>query len=440
MKAIAMRSTCFSKYARNRFVRVPNLSLQHILNMRRLTSFTVFCLLVCVSLQGCGDSKGRKTTSDRQAANEQTTKNTKQKESVDDSVTFDLPRTQSGSLGGSLVEQSAKNHPSSPTAKRSRCSGHKIGIYSWDQNAWKSNDSALVKHLHGKNARSTTCGDIMVNVADYSNPHKIYDSERLVPFIKSVRAAGNEAVVYLTYGDVETKNSTACRQFMDTFFSWVKSVPISDRKDMKQIGASFDIEHFPIGHTEQLLRYAQDRKNQMGLNDVLIQWTIEGRVNPVDTDAVMKYADSALMMAYRNYMSKPEDLDGSKNGLLKRMQYMLKEQCSKCLDDQYASKHYKAKITIMIETACNVAEYCDRVSFCASDKGVAYVVDTLNKLRDGMLSSGLITAKQNERLFQPSNMFAIHHWEWFQCYYEDPLDTSKLCGKYRQSVKSCKGK
>ena len=298
----------------------------------------------------------------------------------------------------------------------------------------------MVKHLSGRNARATTCGDVSINVADYSNPHRIYDSEALVPFIKNLRKAGSEGVVYLTYGDVETKNSTACKLFIDTYFAWVQSISHADMTDIKPIGVSFDIEHFPFGHTEQLLKHAQEKKKQLGLTDVLIQWTIEGRVNPVDTDAVMRYADSALMMAYRNYMSKPDDLDGSKNGLLRRMNYMLKEQCSKCLDESYAAKHYKAKITIMVETACNVDEYCDRVSFCASEQGVGYIMATLGKLKDAMLKTGLINQKQMERLFNMNNMFSIHHWEWFQCYYEDPLDTNTLCTKYRASVKSCKNR
>ena len=405
---------------------------------------------ICLMLEGCSGSQKLSSAGERAISKPASSQITSKQDSAEVPHP-DPPHSQFGSLGGSLLsgfnstkppkEASGKAQVVSPPTLTPKtlatCSGPKIGLYSWDQSSWKSKDSALIKHLSGSNARSTTCGDVYINVADYSNPHKIYHSDSLIPFIKNVRRVGNQGVVYLTYGDVETKNSTACRMFIDTFFNWYQSVSSTDMKEMQPIGVSFDIEHFPIGHTERLLKYAQEKKKAIGAKNVLIQWTIEGRVNPVDTEAVMRYADSALMMAYRNYMSRPGDLDGSKNGLLRRMQYMLKEQCVKCLDDAHASKYYTAKITIMVETACNVGEYCDRVSFCAVDKGPGFVVSTLDKLKDAMLTTGLITTKQRDRLFNVNSMFSVHHWEWFQCFYRDRNDTNKLCASYRAAVTAC---
>lgn len=331
------------------------------------------------------------------------------------------------------------------------CSGPRLGIYSWDQTAaWRTSESALVKHLSGRNAKTSTCGDVTVNVADFSNSHKIYNSETLVPFIKNIRSAGNDGVVYLSYGDVKTKNVTACRQFIDTFFEWVLTVSHSDAKQIEPIGLSFDIEHFPIGETEKLLKYAQLKKREVlgrGFSQdggIWIQWTIEGRVNPVDTDAVMKYADSALMMAYRNYMSKAGDEYGDKNGLLRRMSYMLKEQCKRCLDDSYARQNYRAKITVMVESSCDVEEYCDRVSFCAFDGpgregGVDYLRYQLSLLDSGLVSSGLMTMEQKNRLMNRRAPYSVHHWEWFQCYYNDPSDSNKLCENYHNLATNCRG-
>jgi len=51
--------------------------------------------------------------------------------------------------------------------KEGSCNGPKIGLYSWDQ---------MAKHLAGKNARTHTCSDVYINVADSSKPNRIYSS------------------------------------------------------------------------------------------------------------------------------------------------------------------------------------------------------------------------------------------------------------------------
>ena len=368
-------------------------------------------------------------------------------------INVQLKQTGSDALGQQNIHEEKRESDVGPIAvtpviASAACTGPRLGIYSWDQQmSWRTPDSPLIKHLSSKNAKSNTCGDVTVNVADFSNAHKIYNSEVLVPFIENVRRAGNDGTVYLSYGDVKTKNVTAARMFIDTFFDWVATVPREKAQKIAPLGVSFDIEHFPVGRIEILLKHAQSRKQALSnfpIGSVLIQWTIEGRINPVDTDAVMRYADSALMMAYRNYMSKPGDETGAKNGLLRRLNYMLREQCSKCLVDDYAKKYYKAKITVMVESACNVDEYCDRLSFCAFDGpgnrgGVGYLHSTLQMLDAALVSSGLLTSEQKSRLFNMRAPYSVHHWEWFQCYYQDPSDTNSLCNEYHGLAATCRG-
>ena len=323
------------------------------------------------------------------------------------------------------------------------CNGMRIGIYSWDQRNWADESSDLVRYLNGPFAHSLTCGDVYVNVADYSSADSIPAADRIVPFIKNVRASGNSAIVWLTYGDVTQRNTTAVLTFINTFKRWMDSVSRDDAALIAPVGISFDIENFPAAVFKQVLLRSQGLKQDsvFGQDGLLVGCTIEGQYKPVDTDIIMKYADRALMMAYRNYISKPGDMSGEGNGLIKLMRFMFTKQCPKCLDDAYARANYKAKVTVMFETACKLGASCSYISFCAYDGagktgGIDYFVSTVLKLDALLVSSGLMTAAQKDRLIAKDTPYAVHHWEWFDCFF----GTSKnsICGEYHSMANTCR--
>jgi hypothetical protein len=322
------------------------------------------------------------------------------------------------------------------------CEGKKVGLYTWGQHHWKSDNSLFIAHLTGSNARRFTCGDVYINVADYSSASKIDGKEMLLPFIINVRRAGNSGVVWMTYGDVVQRDAAASLTFVDTFYDWLLSVPSEWLAVIKPIGLSYDIEQFTGDAIQQTLLHAQKRKTELspilGPDGFRIQCTVEGQLKPVETDIVMKYADSALMMVYRNYVTSPSDPTGARNGIMKTMRFMLTEQCSRCLDDSYASLHYKAKITIMVETSCKMGKSCSYASFCAMDGGVAYLASQLDEVDKQLVSSGLMTVAQKARLISTSSPFAIHDWDWFQCYYGDHQDTNPLCKSYDALSQACR--
>jgi len=325
------------------------------------------------------------------------------------------------------------------------CSGQKIGLYTWGDHHWK--DSPFLSHLAGTNARKFTCGDIFVNVADYSSASSIKDKELLLPFLINVRRTGNRGVIWMTYGDVIKRDLKACKTFVDTFYGWLLSVPEEWLDVIKPIGLSYDIEQFPASAIEETLSYAQQRKSELSpklLPDgFLVQSTIDGHYKPVETDVVMRHADRALMMVYRNYMSSPVEPAKGRDGIMERLDFMFTKQCKNCLDDEYATKHYKAKITVIVETSCKMGKSCKYASFCAMDGeaangGIEYLVSTLGEADRRLISSKLMTEAQRDRLLSKTSPYAVHDWDWFQCFYRDPQDTSQLCKTYNDMSKTCR--
>ncbi len=322
-----------------------------------------------------------------------------------------------------------KGHQVAPESLDQACES--IGVYSWDQKNWRDSDSKLLQHL----ASRKTCGDVYVNFADYSNARDLRDADKLVDFLKRARVLmGSSRVLYVTYGDVTERDVVAVEDFVDTFFELVSGMSSEEAKAVKPLGVSFDIEHFPATVYERVLVKAQQLKAQVverwGPENLLIQCTIEGEYKPVDTDIIMKHADRALMMVYRNSVDK----------FIDRLKWFLTEQCERCLDDNYATEHYRAKISIMVETACRVGQSCSYISFCAIDdpNPVNYLVSTLKQAEQKMTSSGLITEEQKQRLFTGEALFVAHDFEWFQCFFNDSSNRNSLCDDFRVWRDNCK--
>ena len=324
------------------------------------------------------------------------------------------------------------------------CEGMKLGMYIWEQSHWQSGNTHFARHLTGPNAQRWTCGDIYINVADYSNAESIKDSAMLLPFIINARRAGNRGVIWLTYGDVVERNFAACKAFANTFFKWLSTIPDEWVDVVRPIGLSYDIENFPVGVLREVILDAQERKIKhnfrFGQGGILVQCTVENHEKFAETDIVMRFADRALMMAYRNSLGGSGKED---DGLIERLRWMFTKQCKRCLDDAYATEHYKAKVTVLVETACKLGKSCSYISFCAFDGlgnrgGIEYLGATLKELDRRLISDGILTEAQRNRLFSSTAPFAVHDWDWFRCFYQDEHDSNGRCSSYHSFSATCR--
>jgi hypothetical protein len=192
---------------------------------------------------------------------------------------------------------------------------------------------------------------------------------------------------------------------------------------------------------------------------------VEGEPNPESTDTIMRLADSALVMVYRNHAG-PSILDSSGVDTIKSrfMGYMLKKQCTRCLDDKYAKANYIAKMKLMVEADCQCTDNCRKTSFCAFDtssKGWGDQYSSATEYMTATLRDTLqqihadLKPEQYQRLFgkaylqnnQDLSLFVVHNWEWFTCYFETKSMTSRdifgiaaleQCSDYRQHAKTCR--
>jgi hypothetical protein len=330
--------------------------------------------------------------------------------------------------------------PSRPPS--SDCSGKKLGQYTWGTELWRQGATELSSFFSTVDGKEWGCGDVTINIGDYTAPRVIAYENDIIPFILAYRRASMnyESVVWLSYGDVISGDGSLMDAFIDTFFRWAASIPTEIASTLGTIGLSFDVEHIDPSVTSVELQKAQRLKASTNFapGKLLIQHTIEGKLNPDQADFVMRYADSALIMLYRNYMQSP--LFAQDSNILSRAAYFLQQQCVRCLDDSYAISNYQAKITMMVEASCAPTDYCAKISFCAHDspgEGAVYLWNTLEELQTGMISSGLLTPAQFSRLFNPATTFSVHDWSWFRCF--APLTASAgRCSGFQAAAESCR--
>ena len=299
------------------------------------------------------------------------------------------------------------------------CTGKRLGMYTWSNKLWRDGARTLVDFFASPDGQEWGCGDVTINIGDHTSPRKISKKEQIVPFIQAYRAAsGNyESVVWMSYGDTDSTKlddkGWRMETFTRVFFEWIKTIPADVAVTLGTIGLSYDIEKMPAASTESGLILAQALKAESPFpaGKLLIQHTIEGKRNPDGTHFVMMHADSALVMIYRNYMTS--EYYSQSSNLLNRASFFLKEQCVRCLDDEYATANYKAKMTFMVEASCRAKDYCAKLSFCAYGRpgeGAFYLWDTLMQLQTALVSS-LMTPVQFERLMNPVTTYAVHDWK-----------------------------
>ena len=355
---------------------------------------------------------------------------------------------------------------------RGGCSGNNLGLYTWGYEVWNNTQSPAIEFLTNPASTDYSCGDIWINVADYSAPNYIRDEYALVPFIRNVRATGNRATVLLVYGDVNVGKNGAPNgpsEFADTFFRWISQLSQDDLSVMLPLGISFDCEHLSdktirdaLTHSQQLKEAIRESKLGGDASKIVIEWTIEGERKPVDTDVVMRLADRALMMGYRNHMATSiRDPNGEDTIMTRLFTFMFREQCEHCLDDAYAIANYKATIKLMFEADCMCGSSCHKISFCAYDArapgwgndyrhGAEYMMATLRQLDNELRNGGRLTPAQHRRLFgeyRDMELFVVHNWQWFTCFFDNPsvaVSTPigaqhESCKNYHTFANSCRG-
>lgn len=331
-------------------------------------------------------------------------------------------------------------------AQPKACAGAKIGTYAWSQGYWRWGDGDLITFLDSPAGREWACGDLTINIADYTNPQQIHDPNMLVAFAQSYHSivANHDAILWLSYGDVVSKNGSSMVEFTRTFFAWVSSIPADVALSMGKIGISYDVEHLDPEFTKAALTIARDlrQKTSFPPGSLLIQHTIEGANNVVGTDYVMRLADSALAMVYRNYMHDPTGKYQDDSNILNRLMWMLTQQCVNCLNDSFAASNYVAKITVMVEASCKMGAGCGKLSFCAFDSpadGAHRVVDVMNQMDTALIIGGYMTQSQYNRLMSTTTPYSTHNWEWYRCFapFSDSLQYAN-CTSYHTLAKDCR--
>ncbi|KAF4673470.1 hypothetical protein FOL47_010522 [Perkinsus chesapeaki] len=341
--------------------------------------------------------------------------------------------------------------PTPTTTTSNETNERRFGTYSWSQDYWRKGDPSLINFGASDIGKLWNSGDVYVNIADNTNPDRIHDAEKLLPFMKEWRQrTGNDQRLWLTYGDVKTGKGSRMLEFVDTFQKYLEDyITAKDMQAIAPVGLSFDVEHMEPEDIKKTLLKAQEMKedvtNKMGYapGSLFIDFAIEGQKNTLGTQYIMQYADHATMMLYRNA------IDGDyKDDLLYRMNYMMTEQCEVCTQPGW--ENLKAKITIMLEGSCTVDQYCWKLSMCAygtdsypdPSGGIEYAWDLLNELKARTVSDGILTQEQFDYLYDiHGSLYVIHNWEWVRCYYGDEFSRqmgfSNCVKDYHQDVDRC---
>lgn len=315
------------------------------------------------------------------------------------------------------------------------CTGRRWGMFTWDTSYYRRSNGQLLEFLGSSMGRQFACGDLYINVADYSSPSRIPDPDRLIAFIKAYRrVVGYDSIVYLTYGDVTERSGPAMMTFTATFFDWAESISPEDAEEMGAIGVSYDVERLDAEVSKAALLLGRERRlrTPFGEANLRIQHTLDGDVNILSTQYVMQYADSALAMLYSN----------TESGLVDQIRWLTTTQCPRCLDDAYAAAHFNAKVSIMVEASCRMGRGCRDKSMCIFDspsQGAFYMAQTFDAVEALLESGSVIPVSQYDRIFDRRSLWAVHNFEWFRCY--SPFDSSlhESCREYHREAASCRG-
>lgn len=309
-------------------------------------------------------------------------------------------------------------HPCDNSGPSTTLSMGKMGTYTWDRQHWLLANSEYLRYLVSSDVRETH-GDLYINAGDYETT-QIENPERLKKFILEYRRASEryDTIVFITYGDVTAIDHKAMMMFTDAFFDWFGAIKEEEAANMGYVGISYDVEHMQPEHTENILKHAQIRKGKIrnGLARLVIQHTLDGDDNPRGTEAIMRYADSALAMLYSNYVVSTQY--PSEKSILGFGKWLFAVQCRRCADLEYVRNNYRAKLSLMVETTCKMGQKCGRKSFCAydgkgADQGFNHLSTTVSALLDYIQKT--LPSDHISVLFNTQHLMVLHDWEWTRC-------------------------
>ena len=349
-------------------------------------------------------------------------------------ITSGAPSAGVSSIAPPVRTTSDQPHTSSRTTA-SGCEGRRWGMFTWDRSYYRQPNAQFLNFLRSPEGRQYACGDIYINVADYSSPSLIPDERKLVDFIKAYRTTvGYDSIVYLTYGDVTERNGEAMMTFTNTFFDWAERISPRDAELMGAIGISYDVERLDAEVSRSALVLGRERRvrTAFGETNLRIQHTLDGDVNILSTQYVMENADSALAMLYSNTAA----------GLVNSIRWLLNTQCPSCLDDSHASTNYRAKISIMVEASCRMGRGCAEKSMCVYDnrtQGAFYIDSVFSETEASIVSQEIVNPERFARLFDQQALWVIHNFEWFRCYAPFNADLYPSCREYHREAAGCRG-
>jgi hypothetical protein len=324
------------------------------------------------------------------------------------------------------------------------CPGNTLGTYTVDKRLWQDNNMELIDFLSSDVAKEWQCGDVYLNVADFSSAGEIVNPNDLTKFIVNLRtgAENSDGVVWIVYSDLVDGSPVKMLEFVDKFYGWASAIPSEDIQLLGTIGLSFDVLNVDPETAQDVLQKSQIMKSVTSIprGQLLVQFALEASLDQsATTDKIMRYADSALMPLYRNTVQ-----DGLAS-ITDRLAWMLHQQCTGCLDDEYAIANFNAQITILVEASCTVTSNCAETSFCAYDAvapngGAEYIFNTLLDMEKNAVRDSVLSQEQLERLLHPVSKYAVHAWQWYRCFtpFSDSLSYSD-CEDYHHLAQQCRG-
>ncbi|KAF4664834.1 hypothetical protein FOL47_004909 [Perkinsus chesapeaki] len=297
-----------------------------------------------------------------------------------------------------------------------------VGFYTWGTDVFDSTDTDFLRFVKSPDVqKETSTGDVWFGVGADASSGQIFEKDNIIPFMQAIRL-DTKGVLWMTYGDFGSHNEKGMLDFIDALFDLLKAQPQDTLKNLAPLGVSLDIENegmqpMVISGLQKLRKYVDEDLAFMPKGGFLIQQAVGGYPDSGTTSYTMDLADSALYLVYRSYMTDKSGMGlHEDNNLLGRMKWFMQLQCINCLDPNYKPR---AKISILVEGACYVGEYCGLISFCGQmDGGVDNLKETFAEFdRQLHAVDWAPPGRFEELLARPERRYGIHDWNWARCLY-----------------------
>ncbi|EER15928.1 hypothetical protein Pmar_PMAR003386 [Perkinsus marinus ATCC 50983] len=318
-----------------------------------------------------------------------------------------------------------------------------LGFYTWGLDIWTDPNSDFLKFVKMSAVqRHSPLGDVWFGVGSDGTPGEVLGKDQILPFLKEIRPTA-KGVLYITYGDFGSHNEQALLDFIDNLFDYLKAQSQADLKSVAPFGISLDIENegmqkMVMSSLQKLQAYKKKYLSFLPEGDFLIQQVVGGYPDSGTTGFTMDNADSALYLVYRSYMTDKSDMElNPGNNLLARFKWFMELQCIQCLNPGYKPR---AKISVLVEGACYIGEYCGLISFCGQNEfGVENLLKTFEEFdTQAKAAQWIPKGRFDEMMADPVSRYGIHDWHWSRCLYDaDVSGAYPTCGtplKYGTSL------